>query len=238
MVDLVYDSALIPLVALPPASSSDRSSFRFPFPESGGAWRFATQHSFSYQPTYEAVLAVPGIVQIFLFGEDWKLVRLLSPLGYSIAWRVTYINYVFDEELLDDACECQIDPTHGVAHFCDSQHYDTEHPEPWVEYNRANLKPRPNKVISPHNKYLAQVRDECHSSVTRFCELTRDSQQVYRDLMVMLEGRVQQSDGTYAVSYFVRNTVREFLVDVGIPSYQVSKLVDGDCIGAQDYLYT
>lgn len=231
----VFDP-VIPLAAFPPAEVD--STFRFPYPESGETWRFGQQHSFTYQPNFEAILGVPGLIQIFLYGDDWKLVHLLSPLGYSIAWRVSFNNYTFDEELLDFACECQIDPTHGVAHYCDSQHYDTEHPEPWVEYDRANLHPHPNKIISPHNKFLGQVRDECFSGVTRFCELTRDSQQLYRDLSHMLDGRVLTSDGTLAVSFFARTAVRDFLKDVGIASWEVNKLTDGDCKGAKDYVYT
>lgn len=240
--DRTFDG-VVPLAAFPPPEVD--CTFRFPFPDPDESWNFGTQHAVQYHPTFLSTqpfstspLTVPGIIQIYLFGDGWKLVHLLSPLGHSIAWRVSFNNWTFDEDLLDPSCECRIETTHGVSSWCDSMHWDTSHPDPWVQVDRANLHPHPNKIHSPRNKFLSQVRDEQHSTVTRFCELTRESRLLYIDFCHMLDARVQQPDGTWTYSFFALEAVSTFLLDAGINSYEVARLTSGPYKAAKEYKYT
>lgn len=205
-------------------------------------WVFQSRISTSYDASPSGIDLVPGVIEMYRSGA-FNLRVVLSPLAYEVARSVSFSVRVspkpyltltlqitvgelcLDKVTVDRTCSCTSFLTHLPEEPCDHQVF---YRGTWVEFDESMIF-APARGPAPQNAFLREVRGSKHSRITRFSELTDESQTLFQNLLLCLQ--------TFDLwEHF--NLIEDFLLDAGFPA-AVARDLALDPEGALvEYCYT
>lgn len=192
-------------------------------------WDLLSRTGGTIDPSFSTPDMVPAVFETYTSGA-LTLRIILSPLGYELARSVSfsaqvspkpYLTLTFqitvgelclNKAPLDRTCTCTSFLTHPIEEDCT---HDVFYRGVWVEFDESLIFMPPNGPV-PRHPFLRDVRASKHPRITRYSELTEESQNLFQNLLLCL-----QTFGLW--EHF--NLIEDFLVDAGFPSDVARELV-------------
>lgn len=143
----------------------------------------------------------------------------------SFSPQVTIGEICLSKVCVDKSCTCTSFINHAPEEECLA---GLNYRGVWVEFDESLIF-MPPEGAPPTHAFLREVRESRHPRITRYSELTEESQEIYRDLLLCLS--------TFDLwTHF--NLLEDFLIDAGFPAEVARQLcLDPEALAVQ-YLRT
>ncbi len=187
-------------------------------------WVFQQRFSSMYDASPSSPELYPCIVELYRCGQfNLRLVK--SPLNYELAHAVTIGDLCISKLCVDRSCLCGAFMEHLPEEDCTN---DPNFRGVWVEFDESLIF-TPPQGPAPSHTFLREVRESRHPRITRYSELTDESQRLFRDLLHCLS--------TFDLwTHF--NLIEDFFVDAGFPDTIARELALNPEMLAVQYLRT